>query len=66
MASHLRTSLVLDALEMALKQRRPQDLIHHSDQGSQYTSIAFGKRCREAGLRPSVGSVGDRTACPRA
>ena len=59
MASHLRTSLVLDALEMALKQRRPEDLIHHSDQGSQYTSIAFGKRCREAGLRPSMGSVGD-------
>ena len=59
MASHLRTSLVLDALEMALKQRRPEDLIHHSDQGSQYTSIAFGNRCRKAGLRPSMGSVGD-------
>ncbi len=59
MATHLRTSLVLDALEMALKQRRPEDAIHHSDQGSQYTSIAFGKRCRDAGLRPSMGSVGD-------
>ncbi len=59
MATHLRTSLVLDALEMALKQRRPKDLIHHSDQGSQYTSIAFGNRCRKAGLRPSMGSVGD-------
>jgi Integrase core domain len=34
-------------------------LIHHSDQGSQYTSIAFGQRCREAGVRPSMGSVGD-------
>ena len=34
-------------------------MIHHSDQGSQYTSIAFGKRCREAGVRPSMGSVGD-------
>ncbi len=59
MASHLRTRLVLDALEMALKQRRPEDLIHHSDQGSQYTSIAFGNRCRKAGLRPSMGSVAD-------
>ena len=59
MATHLRTSLVLDALEMALKQRQPKDLIHHSDQGSQYTSIAFGNRCRKAGLRPSMGSVGD-------
>jgi putative transposase len=59
MANHLRTSLVLDALEMAIGQRRPADVIHHSDQGSQYTSIAFGNRCREAGLRPSMGSVGD-------
>jgi putative transposase len=59
MASHLRTSLVLDALDMALAQRRPEDVIHHSDQGSQYTSIAFGRRCREAGVRPSMGSVGD-------
>ena len=48
-----------DALEMALQQRRPADVIHHSDQGCQYTSIAFGKRCREAGVRPSMGSVGD-------
>jgi putative transposase len=59
MANHLRTQLVLDALDMALGQRRPTDVIHHSDQGSQYTSIAFGKRCREAGVRPSMGSVGD-------
>jgi putative transposase len=44
---------------MAIGQRRPDDVIHHSDQGSQYTSIAFGNRCREAGLRPSMGSVGD-------
>jgi putative transposase len=58
-ASHLRTELVLDALEMAVGQRRPRDVIHHSDQGSQYTSLAFGKRCREAGVRPSMGSVGD-------
>ena len=40
-------------------QRRPKDVIHHSDQGSQYTSVAFGKRCGEAGVRPSMGSVGD-------
>jgi putative transposase len=59
MANHLRTELVLDALEMAIGQRRPDNVIHHSDQGSQYTSIAFGNRCREAGLRPSMGSVGD-------
>ena len=59
MANHLRAELVLDALEMALQQRRPQSVIHHSDQGTQYTSIAFGKRCREAGVRPSMGSVGD-------
>ncbi len=59
MANHLRTELVLDALEMAVTQRRPRDVIHHSDQGSQYTSLAFGSRCREAGVRPSMGSVGD-------
>ena len=60
MATHLRTELVIAALEMALEQRNPgQDLIHHSDQGCQYTSIEFGKRCREAGVRPSMGSVGD-------
>lgn len=59
MANHLRAELVLDALEMALGQRRPKDVIHHSDQGSQYTSLAFGKRCKEAGVRPSMGSVGD-------
>jgi putative transposase len=59
MASHLRTELVLSALEMALWRRRPEAVIHHSDQGCQYTSIAFGQRCREAGVRPSTGSVGD-------
>jgi len=59
MASNLKTRLVLDALEMALWQRRPGDVIHHSDQGSQYTSFAFGKRCQKAGVRPSMGSVGD-------
>ena len=59
MANHLRTEIVLDALDMALWQRRPIDVIHHSDQGCQYTSLAFGLRCREVGVRPSTGSVGD-------
>jgi len=59
MTNHLRAELVLDALEMAVGQRRPKDVVHHSDQGSQYTSLAFGKRCSEAGVRPSMGSVGD-------
>jgi putative transposase len=59
MEIHLRTELVLKALDMAISQRRPTGVIHHSDQGTQYTSIAFGQRCREAGVRPSTGSVGD-------
>jgi putative transposase len=59
MATTLATQLVLDALNMALVSRRPKAVIHHSDQGSQYTSIEFGHRCREAGVRPSMGSVGD-------
>jgi len=59
METHLRTELVLQALDMAISQRRPAGVIHHSDQGTQYTSIAFGQRCREAGVRPSTGSVGD-------
>lgn len=59
MAAHLRTELVVAALDMAIAQRRPTDVIHHSDQGCQYTSLAFGRRCREAGVRPSMGSVGD-------
>ena len=59
MATHLKTELVLDALEMALEQRRPQEVVHHSDHGCQYTSLAFGKRCGEMGVKPSMGSVGD-------
>jgi putative transposase len=59
MATTLATQLVLDALNMALVTRRPAGVIHHSDQGSQYTSIEFGHRCRDAGVRPSMGSVGD-------
>jgi putative transposase len=61
--TYLRTELVLKALNMALNmaldQRRTTGVIHHSDQGSQYPSLAFGKRCREAGVRPAMGSVGD-------
>lgn len=60
MATHLRTELVLAALDMALITRRPDDgVIHHSDHGCQYTSLAFGSRCREAGVVPSLGSRGD-------
>jgi putative transposase len=60
MADHLRTELVVDALDMAIWRRRPATgLIHHSDQGCQYTSLTFGRRCREAGISPSMGSVGD-------
>ena len=55
----MKTQLVLDALNMAIYRRRPIDVVHHSDQGTQYTSIAFGSRCREANIRPSMGSVGD-------
>lgn len=59
METHPRTDLVLQALNMALWQRKPESVIHHSDQGTQYTSIAFGLRCKQAGVRPSMGSVGD-------
>ena len=60
MADHLRTDLVLDALNMALWNRRPQPgVVHHSDRGCQYTSVAFGRRCREAGIFPSMGRRGD-------
>jgi putative transposase len=59
MATHLKTELVLAALEMARVQRRPTNVIHHSDHGSQYTSLAFGTRCATVGVRPSRGTVGD-------
>jgi putative transposase len=59
MATHLRTELVLGALEMARSQRRPTAVIHHSDHGCQYTSLAFGDRCRVLGVRPSRGTIGD-------
>jgi putative transposase len=60
MATHMRATLVVDALEMALQRRRPgPGLIHHSDQGSQYVSLAFGRAAREAGIAVSMGSRGD-------
>jgi putative transposase len=60
MATHLRTELTLAALEMALQHRRPPaGAIHPSDHGSQYTAAAFQERCRRAGVRSSMGSVGD-------
>ncbi len=60
LASHRRTSLVTDALEMAIALRTPKPgLVAHTDAGSQYTSIAYTERVAEAGMRPSVGSVGD-------
>ncbi len=55
----MTAELVLAALNMALQQRRPAGVIHHSDQGSQYTSVAFGERCKKMGVRPSMGTVGD-------
>lgn len=59
MAGYLRSELVLEALNMATGQREPEKTIHHSDQGSQYTAIAFGERCKAEGVRPSMGSRGD-------
>jgi putative transposase len=59
MASHLKTDLVLAALNMAIAQRRPTGVIHHSDHGCQYTALAFGHRCQQLGVRPSRGTVGD-------
>ncbi len=54
----MTASLVINALNMAAA-RKPDQVIHHSDQGSQYTSIEFGKRCQEMEVFPSMGSVGD-------
>jgi putative transposase len=60
MADHMRTELVTDALQMALAQRRPgPGLIWHSDQGSQFVSLAFGQQARAAGIAQSMGSRGD-------
>lgn len=60
MAGHLRTELVVSALEMAVWSRRPSEgVIHHSDHGCQYTSLLFGERYQAVGIRCSMGSVGD-------
>jgi putative transposase len=60
LAEHLRAELVVDALEMAVARRRPDaGLVHHSDQGSQYTSLIFTRRCRAVGIDVSTGSRGD-------
>ncbi len=59
MGETMTSDLVLAALNMAIEQRKPTNVIHHSDQGSQYTSIAFGERCKAMGVRPSMGTVGD-------
>jgi len=60
MADHMRAELVVDALQMGLARRKPDaGLIHHSDQGSQYVSLAFGQQARDAGIAMSMGSRGD-------
>jgi transposase InsO family protein len=60
-SSSMRTDFVLDALEQALYARQPErnELVHHSDRGSQYVSIKYSERLAEAGIEPSVGSKGD-------
>jgi putative transposase len=59
-ATHMRTELVTAALDAAIVRRRPAGgLVHHSDHGSQYTSLAFGRRLGESGIAASMGSVGD-------
>jgi putative transposase len=59
MADHLRTELVVDALDMATSSRRPAPgLVHHSDQGSQYVALAFTRRLHQAGIAASMGGVG--------
>ena len=60
LADHLRAELVVDALEMAVTRRRPDvGLVHHSDRGSQFTSLIFTRRCRSVGIDISMGSRGD-------
>lgn len=55
----MTAELVISALNMALITRKPVSVIHHSDQGRQYTSVAFGTRCGENNVKPSMGTVGD-------
>ena len=63
MRNDMATLLVTDALDMAIGQRKPDQLIHHSDRGSQYTSTAFGTRCHQAGIQVSMGRRGDAYDC---
>jgi putative transposase len=67
MAEHMRAELVVEALEMAIWRRQPaRGLVHHSDQGGQYVSLAFGQRCRQAGINLSMGARGcalDNAVC---
>ena len=59
MENHMRTELVVNALEMAVWRRKPSaGLVHHSDRGVQYTAISFGKRLAEVGIVPSMGRTG--------
>jgi transposase InsO family protein len=59
MATHLRTQIVADALQMAIARRKPAlGLGHHSDRGVQYTSLSFGKGLEDEGILPSMGRVG--------
>ena len=59
MESHLRTELVVDALRMAVWRRKPAPgLVHHSDQGAQYTALSFSQRLKEVGITPSMGRTG--------
>ena len=65
MAKSLHASIVLAALEMATAGRKPRDLMHHNDKGSQYTSLAFGQRCPEPGARsPAYGPPQAPSATP--
>ncbi|MBD3662560.1 IS3 family transposase [Sulfitobacter sp. TSTF-M16] len=59
MGNNQQAQLVIDAMNMAITHRKPESVIHPSDQGSQYTSVAFGLRYKEMGVRPLMGSVGD-------
>ena len=59
MDRRMPAELVVNALDMAVFRRKPKGVVHHSDHGSQYTSIAFTKRCGQAGVTMSMGSIGD-------
>lgn len=59
MEDHLRTELVVDALQMGVRRRKPAPgLVHHSDQGVQYTALSFSERLREVDIKPSIGRTG--------